>query len=106
FCSRGRRPRAAVSDRDYRYRLERSLPAAPQTFRNLATDSGQQSYHAFECDLIPRIGHEANERGDVFNVRLFEKANATGDLIRNSAKRKFELQLHRVILRAIEQGDL
>ena len=39
-------------------------------------------------------------------MRLLEEPNAAGDLIRNPAPRKLQLQLDRVIMRAIEHGDL
>ena len=39
-------------------------------------------------------------------MRLFKKANAARDLIRNTATGKLELQLDRVIMRAIQHGDV
>ena len=39
-------------------------------------------------------------------MRLLEKANAAGDLIRNAAARKFQLQFDSVIMRAIEHRDV
>ena len=52
--------------------------------------------------MIARIRHETNERCHIFNVRLFEKADAAGDLVRDTPSRKLQLQLKRVIVRALK----
>ncbi len=72
----------------------------------MSADPGQQFHHPFERDFIARIRDEANERGDILDVRLLEKSNAARDLIGNAAPRKFELQFDRVIMRAIQNRDL
>jgi hypothetical protein len=75
-------------------------------FRGAVADSGKQFHHAFEGDFIARIGHEADERRHVFDVRLLEKPDAAGDLVRNAAPRKLQLQLERVIMRAVKDRDV
>ncbi len=44
--------------------------------------------------------------GHIFDVRLLEKPDAAGDLIRDAAARKLQLQLDRVIMRAVKDGDV
>ena len=102
----GHREQPLAPGDDHAVLVERFFPGAPQIFRALAADAGQQSDHPFEGDFIARIGDEANEGGDVLDVRLLEKTNAARDLIGNAAARKLELQLDRVIVRAVEDGDL
>ncbi len=46
---------------------------------------GQQLHHPLEGHFIARIGHETDERRHILDVRLFEKAHAARDLIRNPA---------------------
>ena len=62
------------------------FPRAPQIFRGAIPDSRKQFHHAIKGDFIAWIGHETDERRYVFNVRLFEKANATGDLVRDARR--------------------
>src|SRR5207237_4901188 len=96
--------RAAVSDRGYS--ADRFTPGIPKIVRAAIANAGKQFHHALERDLIARVRREAQERRHVFDVRLFKKANAARDLIRNAAAGELELQLDRVIMRAIKNGDV
>ena len=39
-------------------------------------------------------------------MRLLEKSDTAGDLIGDAAPGKLQLQLHRMIMRAVKHGDL
>ena len=39
-------------------------------------------------------------------MRLFEEADAAGDLVRDAPARKLQLQLERVIVRAVKDRDV
>ena len=95
---------AGVTDPDYN--CERSFPCCPKVFRSSIPDSGQQFHHSFERHFIARVCHEPNERRHILDMGLLEKPDAAGDLIGNAAARQLELQFDRMIVRAIEHGDI
>ena len=55
-------------------------------------------------DFIAWVGHETDEGRHIFNVSLLEEPDTTGDLVRDASSRKLQLQLKRVIVRAVKDG--
>ena len=71
--------------------VQRFVPGVPKIFRGPISDTRNQFHHSFECDLVARVRYASDKSRDIFDVGLFEKANATGDLIGNTAARELEL---------------
>ncbi len=59
-------------------------------------------HDALEADFIFAVGYETEERGDVFDVRLLEEAQAAGDAKRDAAPGEFHLDLQALEVRAVE----
>src|SRR5690606_12693545 len=53
-----------------------------------------------------RVVDEAQERDEIADVRLFEEADAAGDLIRDLQARELELDIERLEMRAVEDRDV
>src|SRR5947199_2786746 len=81
-------------------------PLTPKIFRSAIADAGEQFDHPVKSDFIARIRYEPDKGSHILNVRLLEKANTACDLIRDAAAGKLQLQLHRVIMRTVENSDL
>ena len=98
-------PAALIASNWVNARLQ-PRPCLPQIFRGAIADSGKQFHHAIKGDFIARIGHETDERSHIFDVGLFEKPDAAGDLVRDTPARKLQLQLECVIVRAVKDRDV
>ena len=82
------------------------LDDIPQAVGRLFPHPGQQTHHAAEGGLVARVEREFQERRDIFDVRLLEKAQSARHLERDSATGQFELDFHRMKMRAVEHSHL
>src|SRR5262249_46384550 len=91
-----------------KFRLVRSanFPRHARDFLRYGCQCREAIHHAFECDFISRICYEANKSGDIFNVRLLEKSDATRDFVGYAAPGKLQLKLDRMIMRPVEHSDV
>ena len=61
---------------------------------------------ALPRQLVLRIDDDAQEGEDVLDVALLEEAGAGADLVRDAATRQLDLELERLIVGAVEHGQV
>ncbi len=76
------------------------------TLGGFRPDLRQQRGEAEEGRGIERIRHKADLGDEVLHVRLFEEAHAAGDLEGDARPREFHLQVHGMVMGAVEHGDV
>src|SRR5436190_6975421 len=89
-----------------RLRVELQSKLFPQLVRAFSADTGQQLDQSLEGHFIARIYDELQISGDIFEVRLLEKADAACDAEGNISPGQLELQFQRVKVRSVKHGHL
>ena len=90
-------PGAAAAARDER---------VPDRLGGRGADPGREPQAALQRELVAGVPREAQVREHVLHVRRLEEAHAAADDERDAAPRELELDLHRVVVRAVEDRDL
>ena len=74
--------------------------------RRYVPHAGQELERALPGQFVRRGTHEPQERSDVLDVALLEKAKPAPDLEGNPPAGEFHLKFHRVVVRPVEHRDL
>ena len=78
----------------------------PEVFGGFRPDAGKETHHPLEGDLVVRVDRKLQEGRDILDVRLLEEAQSARDPERNATPGELELDLHRVVVGPVEDGDL
>ena len=78
----------------------------PERLGGFISNSRKHADHALEGGFVARVDGEFEKSGDILDVGLLEKSKPTGDAEGNAAPGELELRLHRVVVGAVEDGDL
>ena len=78
----------------------------PERLGGFVADARLHADHAFESRLIARVDGEFEECGDILDMGLLEKSKPAGDAKGDASSCELELHLHRVVVGAVEDGDL
>src|SRR5206468_3574098 len=90
-------------------RLERIGPVAdrlPDGRRRALPDSRKDLQRALPGELVLGIDEEAQEREHVLDVALLEEPRAGPDLVGDAAPDELDLELERLEVGAVEDGDV
>src|SRR4029077_7123490 len=77
----------------------------PKFVRAFAADSREQLGDGLEPQFVARVGSQLEICGHIFDVRLLEKPDATGDGEWNPLASQLQLQFERVEVGAIKDRD-
>ena len=78
----------------------------PEVFGGFRPDAGKKTHHPLEGDLVVRVDRELQEGRDILDVRLLEEAQSARDPEGNATPGELQLDLHRVVVGTVEDGDL
>ena len=78
----------------------------PERLGGFVADARLHANHALEGGFVAGVDGEFEKSGDILDVGLLEKSKPAGDTKGNAAPGELKLRFHRVIVGAVEDGDL
>ena len=103
------RPRSRASAVERAKRRERIRPASdrlPDGRGRALPDAREEFQRALPGQLVLRVHDDPQEREDVLDVALLEEARAGPDLVGNAPPRQLDLELQRLVVRPVENGEV